>query len=183
MLKAQTRDEALSPEDCDRLLALLAKTPLRPAALIGGRAATDRRRAEIAWLDDLPEAAFAMDRLIRLVAAVNRDDFGFEISDFGESAQAARYTAENAGHFDWHSDIGSGTWAAKRKLTVVVQLSAPADYDGGGLELRPDSHVQELPRRRGTALIFPSFTLHRVTPVSRGQRWSLTLWAHGPGFR
>ena len=56
--------------------------------------------------------------------------------------------------------------AQKRKLTVVVQLSDPADYDGGELEVWPDSTVRTAPRDRGTAVIFPSFALHRVTPVT-----------------
>ena len=36
---------------------------------------------------------------------------------------------------------------------------------------------------RGTATLFPSYMLHRVTPVTEGIRHSLTVWAHGPAFR
>ena len=49
--------------------------------------------------------------------------------------------------------------------------------------LRPDAAEHEAPRTRGSATLFPSFVLHRVTPVTGGTRWSLTLWAHGPAFR
>jgi PKHD-type hydroxylase len=124
-----------------------------------------------------------MERMMSLTARANRETFGFDLTDFGESPQVARYGAEREGHFDWHSDIGAGIWAAKRKLTIVVQLSDPADYTGGTLELRPDSNVAEAPRARGTAIVFPSFVLHRVTPVTTGTRWSLTIWSHGPSFR
>ena len=124
-----------------------------------------------------------MDRMISLTAQANREAFQFDISDFGESPQVARYTGEREGHFDWHSDIGAGHWAAKRKLTVVVQLSDPAAYEGGTLELRPDSNITPAPHTRGAATIFPSFTLHRVAPLTVGTRWSLTLWSHGPSFR
>ena len=141
------------------------------------------RRADLSWLDDIPQAAWVLDRMMRLVAAANRDSFGFELTEFAESPQVARYGAEREGHFDWHSDIGAGVLAQKRKLTVVVQLSDPATYEGGTLELRPDAQVRQAPPDRGTAMIFPSFVLHRVTPVTRGTRWSLTLWSHGPAFR
>jgi PKHD-type hydroxylase len=124
-----------------------------------------------------------MDRMMRVVAQANRESFGFDLDEFAESPQVARYGAEREGHFDWHSDIGAGALAQKRKLTVVVQLSDHGDYDGGVLEVWPDSHVRSAPRERGTAVIFPSFCLHRVTPVTRGTRWSLTLWSHGPAFR
>ena len=105
-----------------------------------GTTAHDIRRAEIAWLDDLPEAAWVMDRMITLVARANRDSFDYDLTDFGESAQVARYGAERQGHFDWHSDIGAGNWAAKRKLTIVVQLSDPA-----GLRRR---HAGTAPRQQ-----------------------------------
>jgi hypothetical protein len=105
------------------------------------------------------------------------------LTDFAERAQVARYGAEQAAHFDWHSDIGAGALAARRKLTMVVQLSDPASYAGGVLEVWPDGHVREALRSRGTAAVFPSFLLHRVTPVTAGERWSLTIWAHGPAFR
>ena len=173
----------MSPADCDRLLAQVAQGPLKDGGLVRQTTAHQIRRADIAWLDDIAGMAWVMDRMVSLVAAANRDAFGFELSDFGESAQVARYGAERQGHFDWHSDIGIGQWAAKRKLTMVVQLSDPRGYEGGTLNLWPDSTVVEAPRDRGTAIIFPSFVLHRVTPVSLGTRWSLTLWAHGPGFR
>ena len=64
-----------------------------------------------------------------------------------------------------------------------MQLSDPAGYEGGTLQLRPDSTITDAPIIRGTATIFPSFVLHRVTPVTMGTRWSLTLWTHGPAFR
>ncbi|OYU40825.1 MAG: oxidoreductase [Pseudorhodobacter sp. PARRP1] len=174
---------ALSPQQCDDLIALIAAHHLKDAGLVRGTTSHTIRRADIAWLDDIAEAAWVLDRMITLTAQANREAFQFDLTDFGESPQVARYTAEREGHFDWHSDIGAGQWAAKRKLTIVVQLSDPAAYEGGTLELRPDSNVAEAPRARGTATIFPSFVLHRVTPVTAGTRWSLTLWSHGPAFR
>lgn len=174
---------ALSPEECHALVTLCAAAPKKDAGLVRGTTAHQIRRAELVWLDDLPHAAWVMERMLRLVADANRESFGFDLTDFAESAQVARYGAERSGHFDWHSDIGAGALAARRKLTVVVQLSEPSDYDGGSLELRPHSSIRTVPRDRGSAVVFPSFVLHRVTPVTRGTRWSLTLWSHGPAFR
>lgn len=178
-----TLPDALTPGECDALIATVQAHQMKEAGLVKGQTAPDIRRADIGWLDDLPDTAWVMDRMIGIVARANRTGFGFDLTDFGESAQVARYGAERQGHFDWHSDIGAGTWAAKRKLTIVVQLSDPEAYDGGALELRPDSNVTTAPRARGLATIFPAFVLHRVTPVTAGTRWSLTLWAHGPAFR
>jgi len=178
-----TLPDALSPEDCARIMSLASAARLADAGLVRAGAVHDIRRADLCWLDDVPQAGWVMDRMIGTVSQANRQGFGFDLTEFAESAQVARYGAERQGHFDWHSDIGAGVIAAKRKLTIVVQLSDPAAYEGGMLELRPDSNLVQADQTQGTATIFPSFVLHRVTPVTTGTRWSLTLWAHGPAFR
>lgn len=187
MIPFLTVPDALTPDECARIIALAAAQPLSDAGLVRARS-HDIRRADLAWLEDIPAADWVMDRMVRLVAEANRGGpdhggFGFDLDDFAESAQVARYGADRQGHFDWHSDIGAGSLAARRKLTVVVQLSDPAAYQGGVLEVRPDSNVAQVGAAQGTGIVFPSFVLHRVTPVTIGTRWSLTLWAHGPTFR
>ncbi len=174
---------ALSAAECASLAALCADAPMRDAALVGATTAHQVRRAEIVWLDDLPQAAWVMDRLIGVTVAANRQAYGFDLTDFGESPQAARYDAARSAHFDWHADIGGGMWAMRRKLTVVVQMSEPDAYQGGALDIWAGHSPQTGPRDIGTAIVFPSFHLHRVQPVTQGVRWSLTLWAHGPAFR
>ena len=175
--------QALTAAECDDLVSLCQSAPMKDAGLVRATTAHQIRRAELSWLDDLPQAAWVMDRMIRVVGQANREAFHFDLTEFAESPQVARYGAEREAHFDWHSDIGAGALAAKRKLTIVVQLSPPDSYENGTLELRPDANIHHAPRDRGTAIIFPSFVLHRVTPVTLGTRWSLTLWSHGPAFR
>jgi PKHD-type hydroxylase len=172
---------ALSADECDALIAAASAGQMRAAGLVGQVSDASVRRADIVWVDDLPGMGWVMDRMVAVVSQANRD-FGFDVQGFDESAQVARYDAVDAAHFDWHADIGAGVAAARRKLTVVVQLSAP-DYDGGVLEVRPSNAVMSADRTQGTASVFPSYVLHRVTPVTSGVRWSLTLWAHGPAFR
>ncbi|MFD0388339.1 2OG-Fe(II) oxygenase [Tistrella bauzanensis] len=65
---------------------------------------------------------------------------------------------------------------------MSIQLSAPEDYAGGDLVLEPQAVPITGPRRRGTAIAFPSYVVHEVTPVTQGQRYSLVAWIHGPGF-
>jgi PKHD-type hydroxylase len=112
--------QALSAAECESLIALCKAAPMKDAGLVRQTTAHQIRRAEVSWLDDLPEAAWVMGHMMRLVAQANREAFGFDLTEFAESPQVARYGAEREGHFDWHSDIGAGALAAKRKLTIVV---------------------------------------------------------------
>lgn len=83
--------------------------------------------------------------------------------------------AENGGFYDWHVDFGDGLIAARRKLTMVVQLSQADSYVGGDFETNADGVVRQASRQIGSALCFPGFVLHRVAPVTEGERYSLTL--------
>lgn len=78
----------------------------------------------------------------------------------------------------WHLDLG-GDNLSTRKLSFSVQLSHPDEYDGGELELNLAHSTVVAPRTQGTLVVFPSFLVHRVAPVTRGVRRSLVSWASG----
>ena len=53
-----------------------------------------------------------------------------------------------------------------RKLSFVLQLSDPDDYEGGNLQLLDEGGATYFaPRKRGTVILFDSRTQHRVLPV------------------
>jgi predicted 2-oxoglutarate/Fe(II)-dependent dioxygenase YbiX len=68
----------------------------------------------------------------------------------------------------------------RRKLAGSVQLSHPGDYDGGGLMVHFGPRSAALPWARRTLAVFPAWSVHEVTPVTRGERWSLHLNGLGP---
>jgi len=183
MITIHTIPQAFTPAECDMLAQITQTVPAQDARLVKQAADHNIRRSELVWLDDVAGAGWVMDRIIDLVRVANRDVYNFDLTEFAESAQIARYGSERQAHFDWHSDIGHGQLAGKRKLTIVAQISDPQDYVGGSLEIMASTAVTTAHRDRGTATVFPSYLLHRVTPVTQGQRHSLTVWAHGPAFR
>ena len=183
MIAVHTVSGAFSAAECGLIVQTARDNPASDARLVGDNRNHNMRRAELVWLDDVPGTEWIMDRFIDVVRDANRETFGFDLTEFAESAQVARYGEERMGHFDWHADIGEGRLAAKRKLTIVVQLSQPQHYEGGLLEVMPSAAIHTADQGIGTATLFPSFLLHRVTPVTKGERHSMTLWSHGPAFR
>jgi len=155
---------------------------LAQASLVGGATHHDIRRAQIAWLDDEGPADWVMQRIMSAVAEANRETFHFRLEGFEERLQVAAYDEGEQGHFDWHSDMGGGPLAARRKLTIVAQLTRPEEYEGGELQLNPAGRPFAASREIGDAILFASFVLHRVAPVTSGLRHSLTCWVHGPEF-
>ncbi|WP_421905413.1 prolyl hydroxylase family protein [Mameliella sp.] len=182
MLSPYSLDRLFSDTECDQIIRLTQAQEFRDAGLVRGRQNESIRVARITWLDEEGEGAWVFRRVMEAVRNVNRAHFGFALTEFAERAQVALYASDAGGHFDWHSDIGAGAFARKRKLTLVAQLSESDAYEGGRLELNGNGHVETAAVARGSAILFPSFTLHRVTPVTSGQRYSLTTWVHGPEF-
>jgi PKHD-type hydroxylase len=62
-------------------------------------------------------------------------------------------------------------------------LSDPSEYDGGDLEIFTGTESVALEKKKGIIHAFPSYVMHRVTPVTRGTRRTLVVWIAGPKFR
>ena len=56
-------------------------------------------------------------------------------------------------------------------------------YDGGDLFLFRDQEIKVEKFDPGCAVIFPSFTNHRVSNITSGKRATLAIWMWGPKFR
>ncbi|MCA1941011.1 MAG: 2OG-Fe(II) oxygenase [Caenispirillum bisanense] len=175
--------EIFTADECDAIVALRERRAAAAGTLVNGVATDGIRRSRLIWLEqDDPEVEWIAQRLTRAVADLNRDHFGFALSGFDEQIQLTEYTDANLGFYDWHSDVGGRGIPRTRKLTLTVQLSDSTDYQGGALELNFNGNPVEAPRDRGVGTAFPSYTLHRVCPVTSGVRHSLVVWTHGPRF-
>lgn len=106
--------------------------------------------------------------------------YRFEGEVIGE-IQLLRYDASEQGHFEWHIDISPGLMF--RKVSFSVPLNDPKEYSGGALEFSWGNATYSPVQRAGKIIAFPSFLMHRVTPVTQGSRYAMVAWAHGPDWR
>lgn len=144
----------------------------------------DIRRSMVSWLECTPETEWVYNRLAHVVSCLNSQFFQFDLTCFSENFQMTNYDGEYSGMYGWHVDFGSDTTSPSRKLSLVLQLSDPVDYEGGVLELKPHGeHVIKISKKRGLIVVFPSWTLHQVTPVTQGNRQTLVSWITGPAFK
>ena len=149
-------------------------------AVAGTRACA---RADVVWLNDGPRDRVGDDAPGRSGGPGRTGStMGFALDGFDEALQLTRYPAEVAGSTTGTSIAGRPGLTARRKLSISIQLSPPESYEDGALELNVDGHVVAAPRALGTAILFPSFALHRVAPVTAGVRHALVTWIHGPDF-
>ena len=139
------------------------------------------RRSGIKWVPTTDEYAWIYNTLSWNVDTINKDAFQFDLTHI-EPLQFTEYQSNDKGFYGPHLDHGEAV-AVHRKLTFVLQLSDPSDYDGGELVLHIGPEPTTMPKDRGKLLFFPSYTLHEVKPITRGTRHSLVGWVAGPKFR
>jgi len=153
------------------------------AELSGGGPADAIRVTRVAWFRRDAQTEAIYRRMEEAVLMLNGRFFRYDLSGLVDF-QYAIYDGSEGGHFDWHKDYGRAYGAESqepRKLTLSLQLSQ--DYDGCELQARSGNAIDIAPKTRGTLVAFPAYVLHRVTPITRGVRKSLVVWAAGPEFR
>ena len=136
------------------------------------------KTAEFAFNDD---TAFIYNNLAYVARQLNAQFFDFDISGFVEDIQYMVYDS-GGDHYTWHMDKGNLN-NPPRKLSMVMQLSDSDEYEGGDLEFMLGPDIIKAERTKGIIYMFPSWILHRVTPVTAGTRRSLVVWIAGPRFR
>jgi PKHD-type hydroxylase len=140
------------------------------------------RNSQVYWIPKMYQWKGLFEKLMGMIEQCNREYFKFDITSMTENLQYTEYSSEYQGYYDYHLDIGSG-FESSRKLSISVQLSDEADYEGGELEFLIGCDKKHASKKQGTVIIFPSYLLHKVNPVTKGKRCSLVTWVAGPPFR
>ncbi len=152
------------------------------AGQVTGDDSTQAHRAcEVSWITPAtPDSTWVFERALEVVSQANQAFYGLDLFGYTERLQLTKYTP---GHFqNWHMDFGTGRYSV-RKLTFGVQLSSPDDYEGGEFEVLAYYDPFPFPNSQGTVVLFPSFIVHRVKPLTAGVRHSLVGWIGGPHLR
>lgn len=80
--------------------------------------------------------------------------------------------------YGWHVDEGlfPSTPPLRSDLSCTVFLNPPDDYDGGELMMQLGQETLAYRLQPGHAILYPSTTIHQVSPVTRGLRFAVITW-------
>ncbi len=181
----------LSPPECEMIRNYADTLALQPGTIGNGdvgnaKEVPNYRRVETCSLIG-PKFDWLYERIIDKVKLANNDLYRFHLVGLGEPVGYLKYTAPTdeqpePGHYNWHQDFGGGPYAL-RKLSLVIQLSDPSEYEGCRLQLCTDGPWECSYVQAGDAIMFPSWTPHQVTPITKGERRALVVWVTGPQFQ
>ena len=144
---------------------------------------TNIRSCRLSWMYSNIYTNWIYQKLSDAINQVNEERFKFELTKL-ECLQFTKYKGNDVGFYEKHTDAMTGIYFPEnRKLSVVIQLSDPSEYEGGDLCLFQGKNPSIIEKKKGRIVFFPSNILHEVTPVTKGTRYSLVAWAHGPAFK
>ena len=175
-------EQGFSVEELERIEEMTSNLEFEDAATgQDGAKVSDYRKSRIKWCPQNQEWSWVYEKLRDMIVGANNVMWKFDLTHMREQIQYTEYYGNNEGGYEWHMDCGIGV-QNQRKISVTVQLSHPNDYIGGDLQFNLGQQLTA-PRAQGAAVIFPSFYLHRVTPVAKGTRKSFVLWVGGEPYR
>lgn len=172
---------ALSKEFCEFTLQQIDWATLEQGTVLREREIVDsvQRKTDVVWQDPLQP----LGCIARAYMGIANQSAGWGYSlDRQEPTQIGRYKSSDRGHYDWHIDAASPKDGIQRKLSISILLSDPSEFEGGELQFK-EIEDQKILTKQGSIVVFPSFIEHRVTPVTKGDRYSAVTWASGPSFR
>ncbi len=175
---------------------------MQDSRLHGDALNKEKRNSQNAWI---PTDHWIGGFVWHYIQRANRENFLYDLTCIdGENMQYTRYS--EGMFYDWHNDAGLSTQYKPvsvgnhhegrgqdylneklemvRKLSFVLQLSDPDDYEGGNTQLLDEAGNKYFaPRKRGAIILFDSRTQHRVLKVTKGTRKSLVGWTVGPRWK
>lgn len=153
-----------------------------------------KRQSSILWLKE----NWIYKMLDPYIKLANKEmKLNYQIST-NEVCQFTVY--EQGQYYGWHQDAWPEPYPMNhrdkdvrnknRKLSSTIALNSKDEYEGGVLQValdnmhNPKRQIQNVDlSTRGSITVFPSYLWHRVTPVTKGTRYSLVMWTLGNSFK
>lgn len=169
MYKHFTIPNFLSEEECNSILSKCKEElTLKTARIKNQEVVLNKRKSSVAFISDLG----FLNKKLQNTLTDHIKVKGFIVSGL-QDFQFTEYTIGE--HYDWHRDSSMDSpMFSDRFYSTVIQLSD--EYTEGELQLNIDDKEITLERGLGTVYMFPSYTLHRVKPITSGVRYSLVNW-------
>jgi PKHD-type hydroxylase len=189
-------EKVIPKKQCNEIIKFGKKLEKEQAVVDDNKIDYEMRNSHTGWFND----PWVYEMILPFIHGANKSaDWGFDF-DWCEDVQFTQYKGKDKQHYNWHVDANPApydensreNWKGKiRKLSCCINLSDPKDYEGGMFYVAVDGKIgikKEVQRVRemseqGSIIVFPSQIYHKVTPVTKGTRYSLVCWTIGPKFK
>lgn len=179
---------AIAPKVCEHLREFTSLMKLHPATI--GLENKINKEYRDTLISIFPEEHWIMGINFHYGAITNNLKWNFDLTGPSPS-QFAIY--QPGCFYNWHSDCPDIPLRGQnqtRKITCILNISAPGSYQGGEFKIRLSTDSAEpkeysIPEidEEGSIVVFPSMISHKVSNVTSGQRTTVTTWLLGPPLK
>ena len=201
-------DNAFSDEELKNIITLMDSQELERATTVGAKFHSNAnnkivstqntpnekvRKSDVKFINfdnGMSKADWIFFRLNKIIEDINNQFYNFDLNGY-ESFQYTVYHDHEKGRYDFHMDTIMGNnmpddMYETRKLSMTFLLNEPGvDFEGGDFQINSgqEKDAETVPLNKGRIIMFPSFMIHRVKPVTKGTRKSIVIWVVGPKFK
>jgi PKHD-type hydroxylase len=180
VLTASVDRYVLTPSQCQMIRQDAEVIGMKRATVLNKNGTSRRsfaRSCSSCWIPYAKHNNWIYNIMREITDSINAEHWRFDVTGM-QQLQILKYNPLQ--QFWWHFDTYTGS---DRKLTAVVNLSAPNEYLGGGLQVKADIENVRFMREQGAGCWFPSYIEHRARAPIWGTRWVLVAWLTGPSWR
>ena len=168
--------DVLSREQVTQMRAMLDA-----ADWTDGRETVGAQGAQVKRNQQLPDASPLRQQLGQLVLAALAGNPLYHAAALPLRTLSPRFNRyQGGGQYGFHVDGAvmalSGDAQLRSDVSCTLFLSEPDEYDGGELIVNDTYGEHEVKLPAGDLIVYPSSSLHRVTPVTRGARMAAFFW-------
>jgi PKHD-type hydroxylase len=194
-------EDAFTSDEIDKICKLMSSIPMDNAYISSADenievphiipvAAINKnvRRSTVSFHTPNNENQWIFDRLNNVIEHMNNKWYNFDINGYN-FFQYTEYHEEEQGCYGWHNDLFLGFQPKEaptetRKLSLTMLLTEPdEEFEGGQLQFGHELRSESAPMKKGSIVLFPSWALHQVAPVTKGVRKSIVVWVLGPKWK
>jgi len=158
-----------------------ARKILAAASWVDGRVTAGHQGAHVKNNEQLPEGSPAGRQVGELIVGGLRTNQLFMSAALPLHVLPPMFNRYGPGQtFGTHIDGSVRTLPSGQRIRTDISctlfLNEPADYDGGELTVEDTYGAKTVKLPAGHMILYPSSSLHRVTPVTRGVRLCSFFW-------
>jgi len=169
------------PDVLSREQVMQMRAMLDAADWTDGRETVGTQGAQVKRNQQLPDASPLRQQLGEVVLAALAKNPLYHAAALPLRTLSPRFNRyQGGGQYGFHVDGAvmalSGDAQLRSDVSCTLFLSEPDEYDGGELIVNDTYGEHEVKLPAGDLIVYPSSSLHRVTPVTRGARMASFFW-------
>lgn len=165
--------EVLTPAEVERAVAVMTASDF-----VDGKKTAGFRAKRVKKNEQLGRNTPSREEIDKLIIGSLRKNSLFQRLAMPRTINTPLFSRYREGmEYGLHVDDATmGTNAMRTDVSVTVFLNSGHHYEGGELEIQSPFGVQHVKLPAGSAVVYPSSTLHRVLPVTKGERLAAVTW-------